>query len=176
MINLLPPAERQALRREYRLRVGVVFLLYLLAAEVVLAVMFVPAAYALWLTSADLEQQLEKTRSAIPPDIAGVEQKVANLQKDIDLLMGGKDVVLSKYLLAIAKAKPAGVTIAGFSLESGASPSIVIKGYAATRADLLAFRANLRNDTEHFLGADFEAKYLLREPIDFSGMKIILKP
>lgn len=176
MINLLPPTERQALRKEYRVRVGVVFLLYLLVAEIVLVVMFVPAAYALWLSSADLERQLEKTRNAIPPDIAGVEQQITNLKEDIDLLMGGKDVAITKYLRAITKAKPAGVAIASFSLEDGASPSITIKGYAATRADLLSFRANLRNDSEHFLGADFEAKYLLREPIDFSNMKIILKP
>lgn len=174
MINLLPPAERRALKREYRIRVATVFLAFILAFEFLLAAMMVPAGYALRLSTADLTRQLEATRTLVQPDIDDFDRQVNELKSDIHLLSEGKDEGILRYIDALAAAKPATVSVSGISFTREPEPMLEIKGFAPTRADLTQFRANLRKDTTNFLGADFDPKYLLREPIDFSGMRIQL--
>jgi hypothetical protein len=193
MINLLPPSERKALRREYRIRVAVIFLASILCVEVVLIAMFVPAAYALRMSTDDLRLRITETKNSTPANVASVEGQILDLRKSIDLLVGGENIVITQYIDAIARAKPDGVSVTGISLDklvsqpsksktdvgSNAATStilIVLKGYASTRDDLTTFRSNLRKETAHFSGAEFDAKYLLREPIEFSNMRLILKP
>jgi len=175
MINLLPPEERRALKNEYRVRVAVVAMAFTLAFELVLVFMFVPAFYSLKLSTGNLSARLEQMRGSIPPDVSGIEERMTDLRGQIELLRGEKDIILSPYLLALAKAKPAGVAISNIALETSDKPKLILKGYAATRDDLTQLRANLKKDTAHFIGAQFDARFLLREPIEFSGMEVTLK-
>ena len=177
MINLLPPSERRALRREYRTRVGVLAATFLLVFEATLAFLFFPTVYGLWLSTSDASLQLQRARTSVPADIAGIESQIVDLKKKLDLMRGEDDIRITRYLSAIAQVKPVGVVLSGVALDvSGDKPVLVLKGYAERREDLTTFRARLRADATNFSGAEIDAKYLLREPIDFSSMRLILRP
>lgn len=177
MINLLPPNERRAIRREYRIRVGVVAAAFLLVFELTLAFLFLPTVYGLWLSTSEAFSQLEQIQTSVPSNISGIEGQIIDLKTKLNLLRGDRDIRLTRLLSAVAEAKPAGVSLTGVALVvSGENPTLLLKGYSERREDLITFRARLRADTANFVGAEIDAKYLLREPIDFSGMRLLLRP
>lgn len=175
MINLLPNAEKKALRNEYRLRVAATALTFALAAELIAAVMFLPSLYNLIVNTRALEHELAVKKGSLPSDINVIETQVKALKADIELLRGDHDVLPTRLIDAVAGARTDGVTVWSFTYEKLIAPNALqIRGYARTHEDLLAFRGKLR---EHPLiaSAEVPASLLLKDSdIDFT-IKIVLR-
>ncbi len=175
MINLLPPKEKRTLRREYMTRVAVVAMLFALATEILFAVMFLPTAYSLSLSTQSLSDELARTQNSLPKDILDIQAEVEDLNSDVSTLKNTGDLMPTKYLDALGRAKTPGISLSSIMFEKNPPPALVLSGYAATRADLTIFRNALRKDPL-FSGADFDAQLLLQESgIPFTGMRATLK-
>jgi hypothetical protein len=175
MIDLLPIPEKNAIRKEYHLRVFVVSLAMfssVLAASVLSFLptyLFTISRYGAFLS----ELQSDETQGRIS-QVKEMEMTVRETNKKIDLLKSGESASnVSSILLGILENKPRGVTITALSYNLGesivkkgkesATPTAVgITGKSANRASLLAFKDALAQKKE-FITVDLPISSLVKD-------------
>lgn len=147
--TLLPPKERKALRREYRLRASIVLLFALCVAGVVGVVSLFPAFIRSIAEQAAAENQLasikkEKDQSGL----TAIQQQVAIGQKLLTaLLQGTGRPALS--LLAEELVRERGhvrITSLAVNYAGTTTAAATIQGVAPTRDSLLSFKNSLETD------------------------------
>ncbi|MDO8520537.1 MAG: hypothetical protein Q7S52_00280 [bacterium] len=147
MINLLPPAEKKQLRREYWFRLGVVVLVAVFLLEVFGLLAFVPAYYALTSSTGDLAKSISERKALTPEDNAEVGRDLASIKKEIGILALAEtaiDTPPSTLLEEIIPQRPQGIEFSAFAYVRADNPTIQLSGIAATQEDLLAFRRNMQ--------------------------------
>lgn len=176
MIDLLPTAEKNAIRKEYRLRVFAVCLGMLFLALAAAVFSFLPTylftlfRYESFLT----ESESDETQSRIS-QAKEKETTVRDTNKKIDLLKSGASSPHVKDIfLEILESKTAGVAITGLSYDHGgvlskkgkdeavSPPTIGIQGKSSDRTALLAFRDALAQKKE-FNSVDLPISSLVKD-------------
>jgi hypothetical protein len=162
MIDLLPASAKNAIRKEYKLRVFTVCLAMLSLVLMALVFSFLPtylftlSRYGAFLA----ESQSDETQSRIS-QVKEMETTVLDTNKKIDLLRSGASAPHVKDIfLEILESKTIGVAITGLSYDAGGavskrgkeetitSPTIGIQGRSSDRAELLAFKGALAQKKE----------------------------
>lgn len=162
MIDLLPASAKNAIRKEYNLRVFTVCLAMLSLVLMAMVFSFLPtylftlSRYGAFLA----ESQSDETQSRIS-QVKEMETTVLDTNKKIDLLRSGASALHVKDIfLEILESKTTGVTITGLSYDAGGTvskkgkeetitpPTIGIQGRSSDRAELLAFKDALAQKKE----------------------------
>lgn len=162
MINLLPQKEKNELQREHRLRLAVVFCAGVFMLELLSVVLFTPAFYALYTSTADVAQSLADRRALVPIGTVEAQQGLAAVSGEIALLASGSTIIdapPSSLLADVIAQKPMGIELRTLSYGRGANTvTLQLSGTALTQEDLLAFRRNVKTDprvTDFKYGSSF---------------------
>lgn len=151
MINLLPQKEKSELQHERRLRLGVALSAGVLLLEVLSVVLFTPAFYALYTSTADVAQSLAERRALVPVGTVEAQQGLAAIKSEIALLAQGTtiiDIPPSALLESVIAQKPTGIELKTLSYGRGANTvTLQLSGNALTQEDLLNFRRNVKTDS-----------------------------
>lgn len=176
MINLLPEAQKKALRHEYALRVGIVACGFALILEAEAAALLAPAYIELRSHVDANSRELERVTALVPKDDADAKGAVAGLGRQIDKLRGvEKTPLFSEYVDKLVAAKVPGIALSNVSFVlRGDVPELSLSGSARDRDALSAFRKNLRANPE-FVDADFPTSAFLKETDISFSMKLVVK-
>jgi hypothetical protein len=147
MINLLSPAEKKKIKREYFLRIGVIAAIGLLVLELVVIGTLVPSYLAITSSVRALSDELELKKANILPGNAEAQVELVTLKEKIALLKSTtatSEIPVSTIIEEVLKEKPRGVDVSLFAYgNSGSDIVIQIGGFARTREELLAFQRSL---------------------------------
>ena len=148
MINLLPKEEKDALRREYRLRLAAVFLWFLFAAILIASALLVPS----YVSSVQKEKVAAHREEILSHSVSrdAVVKENAILQLAQGKVGLASVLTPSRYLFeriaAVARQRPAGISLNSFSIvpaEEGAR-AFFISGIAAERSILVSFAETIK--------------------------------
>lgn len=150
MINLIPTTVRNAVIKEYWLRVLSVFLFIMSVVAVVITLLFLPV-YVLVSTQVDVYAQsaLQAAERVADFDVSAKTLTEAN-QLAQKILEQKKIKNFSSIIKLVESLSPAGVTINTIELSraGGVVASVKVDGLAETRNDLASFRdILLQNDS-----------------------------
>lgn len=147
MFNLLPRAEKESVRREYRLRLSAVTLWFIAATFAAGIIMLLPS----WFLSSQKERAAEARFEALKKD--GAERETTGLQdtlreasEELKLLSHEPPKIYLQELLAqtISKRTPK-ISVDSVTVRAAAENkrTLQITGSAADRAALVAFSRSL---------------------------------
>lgn len=147
MFNLLPKEEKEAIRREYRLRLVVVWLWFLCASFLIASALLLPS----YVFSAQKEKVATRraevlSRSAAREEAVSENAVLRLAQEKLMLVHAPPSRFLFERIAAVVQRKPAGVSLSGFSVvpaEEGAQV-FFLSGVAAERSTLVSFSETLR--------------------------------
>jgi len=172
MLNLLPQDVQAQQRREYRLRLGAVALLFLAFAFIVGIVSLLPFA-----VSSGVELMATKrdsTSNTVAPQIDRTAlDEVLAFKGELNLLVPAEPQPTYSFAKSIKDAtldKPDGVSLSSFSFASvsGEAMQLVLSGVSATRDALVEFSQRLSSDAA-FSSVDLPISNLSKKSdIDFS--------
>lgn len=149
LTNLLPSARRDALVREYYLRVGVVAVSLGILLLAVAAVFLVPTYVFLAGSAQAKETRLAGIQSTLSSaDEVALSARLAALSSDAAVLtsLAGKQSASSAIRFVLAVPRP-GVTLSGFTYTpaSGKTPGVLaLSGSAVTRDALRSYQLALQ--------------------------------
>lgn len=148
MINLIPPAAKRAMKREYWFRVGVVWMLLLSIVLIVTMVLLGPSFVLVQTQLSAYQSELESATEAVAEQQALTASVRAANQRAEQVYQVGMVTPLNRYIERVQALQSADVTIRQISLEREATTvsSVTIVGTAATRNSLTAFSTALNND------------------------------
>ncbi len=146
MFSLLPNQEKKRLRKEYRLRLLIVALIFFVTATI-FGLIFLLPSYLLSLSKESVArdhlksvQDVAKTNAK--PELSA-ELKAANLQI-VELKGSVEQMPIKKILDMVIKDRPEGLKINSFSLTRDAQAgTLLITGIAPTRESLVSFNKTL---------------------------------
>lgn len=153
MINLIPPAAQLQVKREYWLRVVIVWLFLLGTAGVIIAVLKIPT-YALVHNQLSIFADSYETASEDSLVFKESEAAVKKANATAKLLQSGVPVTFSELvteLHSIANESISIETVVLARAEEGVAP-IVVGGKSLTRASLAQFNSDLEK-SDYFMTA-----------------------
>ncbi len=163
MINLIPPAARRVIIREYWTRVVSVWLLLASAAGIMVLILLLPTYLLISIKADVLNQEVAAASEKIASyDISATDILKAN--RHAQLLLNVQTPVPFYTLIndIEATAGPA-IAINDFRfLRQGMNDTIQLAGQASTRQDLASFRDTLDGD-ERFLSVDLPISNLIKD-------------
>ena len=149
MINLLSDIQKSSVRREYRLRLLAVFLVFAAVSIFIALVLLIPSYVTDQGKRAAAEKNYEifkktielQNEKALSSALLGVREKMDSLDGEIDSRARAYEIIER-----IVDSKGSGVAVSGFSINfSDGKGEIKVEGVADNRASLLAFVQNLKN-------------------------------
>lgn len=145
MINLIPPEGQKRLKREYMLRVAIVFSILFGFVFLLLSVALIPTYV---LVSAQIRAlSVETTQEESKNDLfKTVEEETKNIEKIVAQIDKVNSTILVTPLLAeVEEQTPPGVVVRSYNVseEGGVIQKIQLQGVATTREALVRFRDNL---------------------------------
>lgn len=179
VLNLLPPTEKKSLKLDYLRRAVIFYGLLILFLLGVFAIFLFPSYLTLKLQLESLAGQLNFEKATVESrQVLGLEERVGEINKNIVALseFSKKSVSLSPLLESLAKVLPAEAyfTEVSFQKSPAVQPGgqaeagkITLRGFAKTRAEVLAIKYNL--ETNEYL-AEIESpvlNYLKESDVDF---------
>lgn len=179
VLNLLPPIEKKALKLDYARRAVIFYGILILFLLGVFVIFLFPSYLTLKLQLDSLEGQLNFEKVTVESrQVLGLEERVGEINKNIAALseFSKKSAALSPLLESLAKVLPSGAyfTEVSFQKSPAVQPGgpaeagkITLRGFAKTRADVLAVKYNL--ETNEYL-AEIESpvlNYLKESDINF---------
>lgn len=157
MLNHLPAAAKQRVKREYWMRVATVMLVLVGSSVLGVAILHTPAYVAV---NNQLEQYQDSFSAAAArtEDLQAAEATVIETnQLTTRVLENASTTPLRQYYRAILSQVSDQVTVTAFSIrreeESGTPGNISLSGVAVTREALANFQRALEQD-EHFASAE----------------------
>lgn len=143
MFNLLPKNEKEAIRREYRLRLAIVILWMSFGSLLIASVLLLPS----FLLSSEKEkaakQRYENLNASVKQNASDNFDAVLRDAKQRLELLGHESpgVLLHRLVLRIASLKSDRVSLSNFSFVGGekGKKNVTIAGVARDRTSLLAF-------------------------------------
>ncbi len=147
MINLLSVRAKNALWKEYRVRLVIVVLAALLLLQTLVAVLFFPTFFMLRSTTAALALDVEKQKGGSPQNGNDSARELTVIKNEIALLRptaSSSDMLVSDMISSILGVKPKGIAVDQFAYQKEKNiTNIQISGVANTREDILAFKNTL---------------------------------
>ncbi len=147
MINLLSVRAKNALWKEYRIRLVIVVLAAFLLLQTLAAVLFFPTFFVLRSTTTALALDVEKQKRGSPLNSNNSARELAMIKSEIALLRpnaSSSDVLVSGLFTSILGAKPNGVAVDQLAYQKEKDvTNIQISGVARTREDILTFKNTL---------------------------------
>lgn len=175
MINILPKSEKDAIRKEYHLRVFVVGFAMLSSVFVTAMFAFLPTYF---FTTSRYGTFLAQSQSNQANDhliqVKELEAVVQETNDKIKTLQGSTSILSMRDVFSdIINSKPPGITLTRLSYDFGMSVSkkeekgknienIVLQGKSSDRATLLAFRDALAQKKE-FSTIDLPLSVLIKD-------------
>lgn len=143
MFNLLPKAEKEAIRRAYRIRLAIVILWLSFATLIVASALLLPS----FLLSSQKEKAAEQrfktlSKSVARGNVSDLNTLLSDAQSRLQLLShNAPEVFLYEMLMRVVPVKGGAVSLSGISFTTveGKSRHIDITGVAKNRAALLAY-------------------------------------
>lgn len=149
MINLIPPAAKRAMKREYWMRVGVVWLMLLTAVIMVAAALTTPAFVLVSTQLQAYESQMQTAEAAADEQQRLVEEvKLSNQQAQVAYTIGSVQHIIP-YLSRVTELSGSSIELQQVSAkrnEARVVETIEVAGTAATRQSLTAFSQALEFD------------------------------
>jgi len=143
MFNLLPKQEKEAIRREYRIRLAIVILWFSFATLVIASVLLVPSILLSSQKEKAAEQRFDTLSKSIKKDdAAALDSVLRKAQSHLALLSHeAPTVLLHELLVNIVSTKTDSVSLARFSFAKASEGKRYadINGISKDRATLLAF-------------------------------------
>lgn len=160
LTNLLPRERRDALRRQYFLRLGVVSACFVAALAVGAAVLLIPTYVFLIQSTSAKETRLANIQATLAAsDEATTTARLAVLSANIAALTALQSAPSASLVIRSALAVPhPGVALSSFAYTPSVTAkknkgTLLIGGTAVTRGDLRAYQLALQSSS-FFLGAD----------------------
>lgn len=152
MINLLPEFEKRKLRKEYRLRAGIIILCSVFFLEILAAILLAPSYYLIDAAKNTLALELAAKKGVASSTTDDSQKKNTLIKEEILLLnppLRPGDTLPSQILGEILAQKPQGISVNSFAFirSSAAAISAQLTGVAETREDLLAFQRVLKENS-----------------------------
>lgn len=174
MINLIPPAAKKIMVREYWTRVLTVWVMLGGTACLIVTLLLLPTYLLLSIkTSVIKEQAAAATQKVASYDVSATELQTANRQAQILL----KDTTTLSYSGLVAEFETIageGVSINDFRfLQSSTLGTISLSGVATTREDLANFRDRLESDVR-FAKVDLPISNLIKDRDLLFSMSLII--
>ncbi len=150
LTNLLPHERRDALSRDYFLRLGVVVVLFATALTLMSMVLLLPT-YVLLAKSAGVKKahlvNIESVFSSA--DEAALSARLATLSSNAATLAAISDApFVSAIIRAVLAISHPGITLSGFSYvpatEKSAGNALILSGFSATRGALRNYQLALQ--------------------------------
>ncbi len=150
LTNLLPFERQRLLRRNYFVRLGVIFLLLASALALAAAILLLPTYVLLGKSYQTKEARLASVESTLSStDESSLSAKLSALSNDVATLTALETVPAASSVMRSILAIPhTGVSLSGFSYTpaSGGSPGkVAISGTAASRDNLRVYQLALQN-------------------------------
>lgn len=166
MFNLLPKAEKDSIRREYRMRLMIVWLWFLLLTLLIASALLIPSYLLLVQKEREAGSRAELLRQNGFRDEAA--SSTALLQATQEKLALAASSPPPRYfferIAAAAQKKPSRISLHGFSAvpTAGEKHSFFLSGVAAERAVLVSF-AQLLEDAGVFTEVEVPLPLLAKE-------------
>jgi len=163
MINLIPPAAKKIMVREYWTRVLSVWLILFGTACVIITCLLLPTYLLINIkTSVLKEQATSATEKMASYDISATELQIANRQAQI-LLQPSEGPLFTDFVTDFKDKSGIGITISDYKFtRTKTAGSITLSGLANTRQDLADFRDRLEED-ERFFKVDLPISNLIKD-------------
>lgn len=149
MFNLLPKAEKEFIRREYRLRLVVVWLCFLLVTIVGASLFLAPSYIVSVQKEKDAKYRLEIiVRNGSHGEAVSFGTVLKSAQEKLKLASARQkpNQYIFERIVAIAREKPARISINGFSvtLDDNGKTVFFLSGVASERNSLVSFTQSLK--------------------------------
>lgn len=172
MLNLLQPAEKKAVQREYYMRLVVVTLIFVSLTIIVAGLLLIPS-YILTLSKESIAQEKQKSldQMAAQQNNAALLEEMRLINTELSLLASDDTVRLPSDTIArVVELKGGDIALQSFTYTKGdAGVELVVGGIAATRNALVSFVRTLRQETPYFTSAELPVSNLAQDQdIDFS--------
>ena len=172
MLELLPNANKKAVKREYFLRLAVVALSFLIAVEMIFLVSLLPSYFL----SAVKERVVNKEFENVIKSNKSFEDKelqtaIKETKEMVSLLKSkGNNFLMKDLILKIINRKRSGIKINGISVSysKNSQYQIIVNGTSKDREMLKMFAESLRSE-KAFSGVDLPISNFTKiSDIDFS--------
>lgn len=149
MINLIPPAAKKSVIREYWKRVITVWLLLFSSALIILVVFLLPTYVALQTEIGLLDEKVAVNAGLLSAyDVSATELVTANAQAKL-LLDSESEISLSEIIIKLDTIAGKDVSINNYIFESKIdNNTIVLSGVAVTRQALALFKDTIGKEEE----------------------------
>lgn len=165
MFNLLPKAEKDAIRREYRIRLSVVILWFSFTTVLLASILLLPT-YSLSTKKekAALLESATLSKSVQAEEASRFGELLFEVKRRLDLVQHEPPEIYFYELIGeIANSRASGISLSNITItKAAASLSIDIGGIADTRNSLVAFQKALAQ-TDLFETVEFPVSNLAKD-------------
>jgi hypothetical protein len=151
MINLIPPAARKSVIREYWLRVAAIWMFLIGTGLLLVSVLLLPTYMQILIQMGGITKTTDDTTARVASyDGLVAELALANTRAGV-LTSNSTAEPLSVYIENIEAVSGSAVTINSYAYEMLATgeAKITLAGIAARRGDLASFRDTLSTDPQY---------------------------
>lgn len=179
LMNVLPPEEKQLLKKEYHMRVANVSLALLALVILLSSALLLPSYFFSSSKESLAENRLEDFNKANPEiSVHNIDSMVGDINNKLGILDRGKPAhqVSEKVLGALLSGRPKGITFSQilYGQDSSGKFQINIRGTASGRTVLRDFKSSLDSNPD-YLSVDLPiSDFLARTDINFN-ISITLK-
>lgn len=174
MINLIPPAAKKIMTRDYWARVGIVWVLLIGTACFIVTLLLIPTYVLIQIKTTLLNEEAKSaTEKMASYDISATELQVANRQAQI-LLQEPPLVSYSTFMNDLEQAADLDVKITEFRFVRTKNSGLInLSGIAKTRQSLADFRDVLEADVR-FVKVDLPISNLIKDRDLLFSMSLIM--
>lgn len=179
VLNLLPPIEKRLLKFDYFRRAVIFYGILILFLLGIFTIFLFPSYLTLKLQADSLEKQISFEKATVESKrVQDFEARIGEINKNSGALLefSQKAEILSPILESLAKVLPVGAYFTEISFRKSpaertagqaSSRKVALRGFAKTRADVLAIKYNLETG-EYFTEIESPVlNYLKESDIDF---------
>ena len=145
---LLPTKTVKTLKTEYRARFFIVLLFFVSFAVLIASVFLLPSYLISSLAEKSAAANAQSAASGIATNTTSITAGLSSAGSLVTIISSFVSPPLSTIILRIAALRPRGISITSFDVSYAGSDhsTVIIKGLAATRGNLVTFRNILEGD------------------------------
>lgn len=172
MFNLLPENLKEKIKKEYKLRLTIIAILFVIIAQLTFLIFLLPS----WLNSYYKQKEYSGRKNEVSNflsslDISSTTAYIKSTNSILTIINDSLDYPkMSPVVMDILSKKKSSIKIGGifYSVNSGNSATLSINGLASNREALVSFSDSLK-EIEYFKKVDLPISNLAKDKnIDFS--------
>jgi hypothetical protein len=147
MINLLPDSQKVLIRKEYRLRVLVVTLLFMLSTIVLTGLLLLPSYLLVFYKTKTAEKSVASVQAA--EDAKEYSERLQAAKQAAAMIKPENKVIAPTDIIALVikhKSKPISITSITYQRKEENKLVVRVEGKAGTRQDLVKFKDGIESD------------------------------